>query len=264
MFSDNICKFITNPRAETLTTRDFVFEQKAPPSAPRHTLGLNAVYLVAQGEGRLLQGETVLPLGTGNLFFTFAGYPFSIENTEGLQYLYITFEGGRSEELFRRFGISPAQCLWEGMGHLLPLWQDSLMRADEENVDLLSESLVLYTLSKLKSSRPAADDFTARVLGHLERHFTEQEVSLGQVARALGYNEKYLSHAFKQQFGMNFSAYLRLMRIKHAALLMENGVTSVKNVAFLSGFSDPLYFSKVFSGEMGCSPKAYLAKLRKK
>lgn len=259
MFSENICKFIAPSQKDTLTTRDFVFEQQ--PDGTKRTHPLHGMYLVAAGTGVLRQGEGVFPLTAGMLFFTFSSLPYTIENTDGLQYLYITFEGGRSEELFRRFGISPKRCLWDDMGHLLPLWEDSLLRADEENVDLLSESLLLYTLSKLKRSLTPADNFAHRVLQHLEQHFTEHDLSLQLVAERLGYNDKYLSHAFKQQFGMNFSSYLRLMRIKHAALLMENGVTSVKNVAFLSGFSDPLYFSKVFSAEIGCSPKAYLAKL---
>ena len=59
---------------------------------------------------------------------------------------------------------------------------------------------------------------------------------------------------------MGFSEYLRLVRVKHAVMLIENGVTSVKNVASLSGFSDPLYFSKVFTESVGVSPSEYRRK----
>ncbi len=51
--------------------------------------------------------------------------------------------------------------------------------------------------------------------------------------------------ALKKQFGMGFAEYLRTLRIKHAVLLFEKGVTPVKNVALLCGFSDPLYPSDV-------------------
>ena len=57
---------------------------------------------------------------------------------------------------------------------------------------------------------------------------------------------------------MGFTEYLRLMRVRHAMMLMESGVTCVKNVAFLSGFSDPLYFSKVFAKLIGMSPREYI------
>ena len=52
-------------------------------------------------------------------------------------------------------------------------------------------------------------------------------------------------------------SYLRTLRIKHAVTLMDFGVQSVKNVALLSGFSDPLYFSTVFKKQMGITPKEY-------
>ena len=77
------------------------------------------------------------------------------------------------------------------------------------------------------------------------------------MARMVGYNAKYLSHFFKKEFGMGFAEYLRLLRINHAVILLENGVTSVKNVAALSGFSDPLYFSRVFTAAIGIPPKEY-------
>jgi AraC-like DNA-binding protein len=42
--------------------------------------------------------------------------------------------------------------------------------------------------------------------------------------------------------------------------LLEHGIDSVKNVALLSGFSDPLYFSTVFKKDIGISPKEYMKK----
>ena len=53
------------------------------------------------------------------------------------------------------------------------------------------------------------------------------------------------------------------MRIKYAVSLLEHGIDSVKNVAFLSGFSDPLYFSNVFKKVVGVSPKEYKQKTEK-
>ncbi|MDD6478723.1 MAG: AraC family transcriptional regulator [Oscillospiraceae bacterium] len=39
---------------------------------------------------------------------------------------------------------------------------------------------------------------------------------------------------------------------------------SIKNVALLSGFTDPLYFSTVFKNKTGSSPKTYIKNLFKK
>ena len=61
--------------------------------------------------------------------------------------------------------------------------------------------------------------------------------------------------------GIGYAQYLRNLRIKHAITLFENGIDSVKNVAFLSGFSDALYFSSVFKAELGMSPAEYKRKI---
>ena len=48
------------------------------------------------------------------------------------------------------------------------------------------------------------------------------------------------------------------MRVKYAVNLCDHGIDSVKNIAFLSGFADPLYFSTVFKKVTGNSPKEYM------
>ena len=45
-----------------------------------------------------------------------------------------------------------------------------------------------------------------------------------------------------------------------AQSLFNEGLDSVKNVALLSGFSDPLYFSKVFKKRVGCAPTEYISR----
>lgn len=257
MSRENICKFITTKDQEQLIATNFIFEGEVPYSGEHRSLNKHVLYLVAGGEGVFACNDHSYQLVPGILFFTMADIPFMIKNTKQLQYYYITFHGGRAGELFQRFGVTLKNCVFEGYEGLLPLWQDSLIRADEENIDLLSESLLLYSFSKLKIKEQNDHDIVTFVLNYIEEHFTENSLSLSVVAEAAGYHEKYLSHAFKKKFGMGFSEYLRLLRIKYAVTLIENGVTSVKNVAILSGFSDPLYFSKVFTEVVGVSPRQY-------
>ena len=94
-----------------------------------------------------------------------------------------------------------------------------------------------------------------------EEQFVNSELSITKIAEKLGYNSKYLSHHFKEKMGVTYSEYLRSLRIKYAVSLFEHGIDSVKNVALLSGFADPLYFSNVFKKCIGVSPTDYKNKL---
>ncbi len=256
MKSKNICKFIDSIEKEQLSASNFIYEQSAPYSGKVQNSKLHIMYLVSGGTGVFRSGGKSHRLHTGVLFFSFEGQPFCIEDTEELKYYYISFQGGRAEELFRRFGLTPANAVFGGNEGLIPFWKDSIARANEDNIDLLSESVLLYSFSKLKKA-DRQHDIVSFVLDYLEENFTDPSLSLHTVAEAAGYNTKYLSHLFKKEFGMGFTEYLRGLRIKNAVMLMENGVTSVKNVAALSGFSDPLYFSRVFTEAVGISPKNY-------
>ena len=62
---------------------------------------------------------------------------------------------------------------------------------------------------------------------------------------------------------MGVSEYIATIRIQYACTLMEQGLSSVSDIALLCGFSDPLYFSKVFKKRMGISPRAHINEIRK-
>jgi len=96
------------------------------------------------------------------------------------------------------------------------------------------------------------------MISETEERFNDPMLSLSVLAEELSYNSKYLSHVFKEKMGIGYSEYLRETRIKFARSLLDRGLDSVKNVALLSGFNDPLYFSSVFKKTMGVSPAAYV------
>ncbi len=261
MKSRNICKFVPKSAANTgenIVTTNFIYESEASEKGPLRISQTHAAYLVISGTGYYRTNLFRAPLSSGMLFFSFSAIPFCIENTGNMQYMYISFSGKRAEELFQRFGISSSSCVFCGYEGLIPLWKDSLTRASKENMDLLSESMLLYAFSKLRDSKESGNYTINQVLGYLEEHFMEPKLSLSSVSEAFGYNSKYLSHMFKEKHGVSFSECLKTLRIRHAVFLMDQGITSIKNVALLSGYADPLYFSKVFKEAVGVSPKQYI------
>ncbi|MBQ9545475.1 MAG: helix-turn-helix transcriptional regulator, partial [Clostridia bacterium] len=104
-------------------------------------------------------------------------------------------------------------------------------------------------------------DAATAAIDYLEENYSDQSLSLSRMAQDLGYNEKYLSHCLSKSLGKTFSEYLKLLRIKHAVFLMENGVSTIKNIAYLVGFGDPLYFSRVFTSVTGKTPRQFVKEL---
>ena len=268
MNKKNICKFNLTSESKQLHPSVFILETKADVMHKPKILKEYRVLLFSQGEGTIQCQGTQFPFQNGTIFFGFPNETISIMDSPNnkfdipVNYLYISFDGSRAETLLRRFGISEKERCFSGYESLIPFWQNSLSRAPQENIDIVSEAVLLYTFSSMKMPKKQENTIISSVIDYLEEHFTDAELTIRSVAKEFGYNEKYLSHAFSKEMNVGFSEYLQTLRIKYAVMLFDNGIISVKNAAWLSGFRDQFYFSSNFKKHIGISPREYIKQKR--
>lgn len=260
MQKKNICKFVTPSIENRLSVNCFILETNKTAAEKDHALNCYRIILATAGEGVFNIGNEAVPFSAGSLVFAFMGETVRATVKNSFEYMYIDFTGVRAEELFRRFGINQKNRSFKNFDGLAPLWRESLSRANEQNVDLAAESMLLYTLSRFSVDSAEKSSIVSKMIEASEERFNDSNLSLNNLAEELGYNSKYISHTFKDKMGIGYAEYLRNLRIKYAVSLFDHGIDSVKNVALLSGFSDPLYFSTVFKNTVGLSPKEYLKK----
>lgn len=257
--TENICKFVSAAPNPQLTVENFVYEKNAPAKGELRIPRTHALHLIVGGSGQLVTEHAVRTLLPGMLVFSFAGVPYCMENGGAMEYMYISFGGERAAVLFDRFSVSRANCIFTGFSGLIPFWQDCLAKANDENLELICEGLLLYTFSQLSTAGENSEmRLVGELLQYIEHHFADSELSMTALAEGFGYHPKYLSHLFVQTMNTTFTEYLKNLRLRHAVFLMEQGITAVKNVAFLCGYRDPLYFSKVFRQTIGVSPREFI------
>ena len=259
--SENICKLITPEINGQLIPTQFILESKPEVMRIAYPKPVHRMVLITRQAGKLILPSRSYSCCVGDLLILFENEVFEFQGEPGFQYMYIDFKGLRANELFRRCAINESNRMFSGFDGLIPLWMESLSRASKENIDLVSESILLHTFSKLISETDNADNCINDVFEITEEHFSNSQLSISVIAEQLGYNPKYLSHVFKKKTGMRYTEYLQNVRIKYAISLFETGIDSIKNVALLSGFTDPLYFSTVFKNKIGTSPKSYIKNL---
>ena len=261
MQNRNICKFIPSTYADTLSTACFVLESNIEVMQTDNTLTRYRMILLLEGKGTFILDNLKIPFSKGDLIIAFKGEKIVAEVENDTKYMYIDFDGIRAEELIKRFNISKNNRVFKGFDGLISIWKESLLRASDNTIDLASESMVLYAFSRFNTEISRRDTIISKILQITEERFNDSRLSLSVIADELGYNSKCLSHLFKEKMNTRYSEYLRVMRIKYAVSLFDHGIDSVKNVALLSGFSDPLYFSTVFKKSTGLSPKEYVNKI---
>jgi len=94
----------------------------------------------------------------------------------------------------------------------------------------------------------------------IHEHQTE-ELSLGQVAKAVNTSTFYFCKMFKKVTGINFTDYLSRVRIEKSKNLLLNPNLRVSEIAFEVGFQSLTHFNRVFKKILGQSPTEYRAQL---
>ncbi|MDO4594512.1 MAG: response regulator [Tissierellia bacterium] len=100
------------------------------------------------------------------------------------------------------------------------------------------------------------------MIDYIKRNFGEK-ISIKDLETKLNYSESMLNKKFKQYTDMTFNEYLNRYRIKKAIDYMKSSDLIILDIAYLTGFSNPKYFSKVFKKYIGISPGKYQQKLKK-
>lgn len=268
---ENICRFVPIQNVyDNINTVNFVYETVIPEKNRFITKSVYMLYLVTEGNGRLCHTQKFFELRAGDLFFTFPGVPFSIQpENDSLRYIYISFLGIRAGKILEEMGINAWNCVFPNYQDLEPFWNHALSIATQNNLSILSESVLLYSLSLLSYQLRQEEKITKnsdtilKVKKYIDDNYTAPDLSLEKVCSVFQYNPKYLSGAFKKFLHIGFSDYLRTLRIQHACTLINEGLSTVKDIAYLSGYKDPLYFSKVFKAAMQQTPKEYIHSVKR-
>ncbi|MDF2877989.1 MAG: response regulator receiver protein [Clostridia bacterium] len=92
---------------------------------------------------------------------------------------------------------------------------------------------------------------------YLEKHYSNPELSLTQIAGEIGISQTYLTRLLKQELGFSFIDYLTQVRLKKAVVLMQDPHIKVYEVAEMVGYTSQHYFSKVFKKAFNISPLDY-------
>ena len=106
---------------------------------------------------------------------------------------------------------------------------------------------------------PCADDiFRDNLMDYMENNFENSEVGVDEMSSALGLSRVHLYRKTKSSFGLSPTDLLKKFRLRKAALLLKKDAgLSVSEVAYMTGFSSPAYFTRCFKEMFGVPPTAY-------
>lgn len=174
------------------------------------------------------------------------------------------------ESLFSKRKIRQKECIY-----VLRILLEKTMGNSETTDEFLDEiiwNLLLYSQDvqqlfhnirrmldeKRQYRKPdTTEDLMRKLDIYIQEHMTEP-ITAASLAAEFGLVAPYLSRLFKEYSGYTLSQYIQKIRLDRAKqLLRMDGDILAKDVAEMVGYSNPLYFSKIFKKKVGIYPSEY-------
>ena len=139
---------------------------------------------------------------------------------------------------------------------------ESIVNAKKRNADArllngLLETLwaIIFEVWQKSQNQPVKKSSMVHLAKYyIERHYDLPSLSVESVAAHFGITAGHLVNLFKKDGVTTAHQYIIKIRMSHALLLLRSGRYMVKEVADMTGWSCPFYFSNCFHRYFGVSP----------
>ena len=92
----------------------------------------------------------------------------------------------------------------------------------------------------------------------IEKHLTDNEYGVEQMSIEMSLSRVHVYRKIKHLTGLTVSEFVRNIKLKKAAVLLQESGKTIAEVAYETGFSSPSYFSKCFKDLYTISPTDFV------
>ena len=226
------------------------------------------IHYVKSGKGFFECMGKKYSVGAGQCFLIVPGALVSYcpDPDDPWEYAWVDFYGEEAAELISRTNLSADMPVTGTVPRVLA----ELFRIAAQNFESPSPSgacekkgllylLLAYFIEHYPAETAAnpADQIIRQAEFLIKNNYYNPGFNIESLAESLSISRTSLYRHFLKYKGISPKDYLMKLRMKRAVSLLEGNDYSIKNIAYSVGFSDQLYFSKVFKKETGYTPREY-------
>lgn len=140
-----------------------------------------------------------------------------------------------------------------------PFNKEELFVRLEKLLDLrhtLQKRYTEHPSTQVKTEPTRDDVFIQKIRQSIEENIADSELGIAQLCSAVHLGPTQVFRKLKALTGENPTIFIRGIRLQKARELLRTTDRSVSEIAYDVGFTDPNYFSRVFSEAFGMAPSA--------
>jgi signal transduction histidine kinase/ligand-binding sensor domain-containing protein/DNA-binding response OmpR family regulator len=103
-----------------------------------------------------------------------------------------------------------------------------------------------------------------KIVQYIDEKLNNPELSVEELSRYVGMSRGSLYHKLLEISGLTPIEYIRSIKLERAVELLEKSDYNVAQIAYMTGFGTPSYFSRLFKARYHVLPSEYLSTKRKK
>ena len=114
-----------------------------------------------------------------------------------------------------------------------------------------------FLLSDTLTISNADDEFIKRLEEVINQNMSNSDFSINDLAQEMCMSRTGLNRKLRGIFNMSPNNYIKVSRLKYAAVLMKNSQMRVSEVCYMVGFTSPSYFTQCFYKQFGLLPRDF-------
>ena len=118
----------------------------------------------------------------------------------------------------------------------------------QKNIEVSPGSITITSLD---------EEMVQKALNFVEKNMDNTDYSVEDLSQDIGLSRVHLYRKLQSITGQTPSDFIRSIRLKRAAQLLQSSQLNVSEIAYAVGFNTPKYFTKYFREEFGMTPSQY-------
>ena len=214
--------------------------------------------------GTVNRGDVVLlPAGQAHQYHADETKPWTI--------YWVHFDGLQARQLIEELDFHPNQVissvgqqplLESDFKRLMSLRQSGYRHSVFNYAAALTRQMLYFLALQIRSSNISKHNFNLDQLQSLMLDNIDGELELDTLAASTQLSRHHFAAKYKKLTGISPIKHFIHLKMERACYLLDVSNDSVKTVGASLGYSDPLYFSRIFKKIIGLSPSEYRMRLK--
>mgnify|MGYP004615403317 FL=1 len=242
-----------------------------PTYRPRGRIDYQLLYINA-GKAHFhfdsIDNETIVNAGNMILYRPKELQKYEYYGTDKTEVYWVHFTGGDVKNILRKYGIKDnMRTFFVGTSleyeRIFKRMISELQRCQEdyeEILTLLMRHLLISIHRDLLKDRKTSDVYLDNEMDIATQYFNDNyntDINIEEYAQSRGMSTCWFIRNFKKFTGTTPMQYIMSIRISNAQSLLETTQYSISEISRIVGYTNPLYFSRLFHKQKGFAPSKY-------